>query len=878
MKKIAGRALSILLVCAVFITFIPVLGGSWSYAASSSKLGKVKKITVAATENKAKITWGKVKGAKKYQIVVKTGSKKIKSVKNKKRVLKLKKLKKNKKYTVRIRAIRGKKKGKWSKKSFITKKAASNNKASASKPVSSPKPTETEQENPVEPDNSVSVGDIEDMLVNGKVDAGYNDHGGFDFVYGQFTDQKVTDEETAVDVLCDSSSIVGYNFDAYNCLVEEEETDLNSSIYRFYPYVNDIPVIGGEVLLEAADNGTVEGLYNTYDPRVQEIDLFDEDGTEIDAEEAEIIAISDFLKKEEGILQLLNISEDLDEYDLIEALKEELYIDSQKVIYSEGNEEGPFLAYEVSIQSADPYIDEFDDDDNFVSEEDEAIPTYSDDEFSEDQEVGDDFDGSNYYFNYTYYIYACGENSGEIYFADDGIRGAGSWTNTSRSAVDGKGNSRTINAQKNGERYRLIDKKRNIVTYRAGGAARDKLPGNIVEGDSIPRTAVSAHANMSAVYDFYKKIGRNSFDNNGSQIIVTYNYRDPDYPNGYYNAVWNGIQMAFGDLGNFQNALDVAGHEFSHAVIDRSPAQFKYDGESGALNEAYADILGTLIEGKTGSGRWLIGEDSDTAIRSMANPESFEQPSHYANYYKTNEDYHGVHTNSGIFNHAAYLMMNDSDTANVDRYRWGKLFVGSLSRLSSKSKFLNARYAIETTAKKMGFSNKELDAIRRAFESTGIIVRDRIRISLSWGKNPEDIDLHIVGPAMSATEESSRFHVYYEDLQYKDKKGNLIADLDHDDTDSYGPEVATIRKMTFGTYYVFVHDYTNRESNSPIELSRSDARIKIYSGDSTMPFATYKVPPLMRGKYWNVCKIVIGEDGKASVTPINTVSENQNYS
>ena len=336
MKKIAGRALSILLICAVFITFIPVLGGSWSYAASSSKLGKVKKITVAATENKAKITWGKVKGAKKYQIVVKTGSKKIKSVTTKKRVLKLKKLKKNKKYTVRIRAIRGKKKGKWSKKSFITKKAASNNKASASKPVSSPKPTETEQENPVEPDNSVSVGDIEDMLVNGKVDAGYNDHGGFDFVYGQFTDQKVTDEETAVDVLCDSSSIVGYNFDAYNCLVEEEETDLNSSIYRFYPYVNDIPVIGGEVLLEAADNGTVEGLYNTYDPRVQEIDLFDEDGTEIDAEEAEIIAISDFLKKEEGILQLLNISEDLDEYDLIEALKEELYIDSQKVIYSEG--------------------------------------------------------------------------------------------------------------------------------------------------------------------------------------------------------------------------------------------------------------------------------------------------------------------------------------------------------------------------------------------------------------------------------------------------------------------------------------------------------------------------------------------------------------
>ncbi len=33
--------------------------------------------------------------------------------------------------------------------------------------------------------------------------------------------------------------------------------------------------------------------------------------------------------------------------------------------------------------------------------------------------------------------------------------------------------------------------------------------------------------------------------------------------------------------------------------------------EPGALNEAYADILGLLIEGKTGTDRWLIGEDSD---------------------------------------------------------------------------------------------------------------------------------------------------------------------------------------------------------------------------------------------------------------------------
>lgn len=49
-------------------------------------------------------------------------------------------------------------------------------------------------------------------------------------------------------------------------------------------------------------------------------------------------------------------------------------------------------------------------------------------------------------------------------------------------------------------------------------------------------------------------------------------------------------------------ALDVAGHEMSHGVI-QATANLDYESESGALNESFADIFGRLIDRDD----WLIG-------------------------------------------------------------------------------------------------------------------------------------------------------------------------------------------------------------------------------------------------------------------------------
>lgn len=81
-------------------------------------------------------------------------------------------------------------------------------------------------------------------------------------------------------------------------------------------------------------------------------------------------------------------------------------------------------------------------------------------------------------------------------------------------------------------------------------------------------------------------------------------------------------------------------------------------GQTGALNESYADIMGNLIERKprSDSGRWHIGEDSDAgSVRTMAAPASYRQ-------YAADGD---VHANSAIFGSAADQMMNDSDTAAI---------------------------------------------------------------------------------------------------------------------------------------------------------------------------------------------------------------------
>jgi thermolysin len=113
----------------------------------------------------------------------------------------------------------------------------------------------------------------------------------------------------------------------------------------------------------------------------------------------------------------------------------------------------------------------------------------------------------------------------------------------------------------------------------------------------------------------------------------------------------------------FAAGFDVVAHEITHGVTEYT-SNLVYEGESGALNEAFSDVMATGAEflfQPPGSGPlqadYLVAEDVATprALRSMQNPTAHGQPDHYSIRFTGVEDNGGVHINSGIVNHAFYL-------------------------------------------------------------------------------------------------------------------------------------------------------------------------------------------------------------------------------
>ena len=117
------RACAVLLSAILVVTMMPT--GSVVYAAAK-KPAQVKNVKlVSKTKTSLKVKWAKPKYAKTYQVAYKTtGAKKFSYVKAKKKNVTLSKLKSGVTYQVKVRAINGTKKGKWSAvKKFKTKTA-----------------------------------------------------------------------------------------------------------------------------------------------------------------------------------------------------------------------------------------------------------------------------------------------------------------------------------------------------------------------------------------------------------------------------------------------------------------------------------------------------------------------------------------------------------------------------------------------------------------------------------------------------------------------------------------------------------------------------------------------------------------------------------
>ncbi|MFK0113096.1 M4 family metallopeptidase [Streptomyces sp. NPDC091217] len=175
-----------------------------------------------------------------------------------------------------------------------------------------------------------------------------------------------------------------------------------------------------------------------------------------------------------------------------------------------------------------------------------------------------------------------------------------------------------------------------------------------------------AHYGAAETWDFYKNtFGRSGIKNNGVGA-----YSRVHYGNSYVNAFWDDscFCMTYGDgSGNADplTALDVAGHEMSHGVTSNT-AGLNYSGESGGLNEATSDIMGTGVEfyanNSTDVGDYLIGEKINingdgTPLRYMDKPskDGSSKDSWYSGLGGLD-----VHYSSGPANHFFYLLSEGS--------------------------------------------------------------------------------------------------------------------------------------------------------------------------------------------------------------------------
>lgn len=277
-----------------------------------------------------------------------------------------------------------------------------------------------------------------------------------------------------------------------------------------------------------------------------------------------------------------------------------------------------------------------------------------------------------------------------------------------------------------GRKHRLV--------YDASGLPVSRLPGDcLARAEGQPATGDAAvdeaYEHSGTTHDFYlRRFERRSLDNRGMTLVssVHVGFR-------LNNAFWNGQQMAYGDgdgeaFGRFTQALDVVAHELTHGVIAHE-CNLAYQGESGALNEHFADVFGLLVKQwklkqNADQADWLVGADvlgpavGARALRDMGPDRAYEddpllgtdpQPKHRDAQYDGTADSGGVHINSGIPNHAFYRFAKA-----LGGPAWklpGGIWYEAMRKLSSDSSFTDM---VATTAMIAAARHGEGSRVHRA--------------------------------------------------------------------------------------------------------------------------------------------------------------------
>ncbi|HEX4948318.1 MAG TPA: M4 family metallopeptidase [Blastocatellia bacterium] len=287
-------------------------------------------------------------------------------------------------------------------------------------------------------------------------------------------------------------------------------------------------------------------------------------------------------------------------------------------------------------------------------------------------------------------------------------------------------------------KYSMIDDDRGGATTLNNGTLYEK-PLIDVWGNGTNANAesagVDAHFGMMRTWDYFKYWhGRLGIDGAGYKMVANVHYGT-----NYNNAFWNGTRITFGD-GNGTTfsplvSMDVVAHEITHGLTQKT-AGLIYSKESGALNESFSDIFGTMVEYYSGiNPDFLIGEDcytpatSGDALRSMANPKLYGDPDHYSNRYTGSADNGGVHSNSGIPNNAFYLLAQGGTNSTsllsvtgIGRAKAAAIFFRALTvYMSASDRMIDARrWTLQAARDLYGLGSAEYNSVAQAWRAVGV--------------------------------------------------------------------------------------------------------------------------------------------------------------
>ncbi|MEM9983563.1 MAG: M4 family metallopeptidase [Bacteroidota bacterium] len=283
------------------------------------------------------------------------------------------------------------------------------------------------------------------------------------------------------------------------------------------------------------------------------------------------------------------------------------------------------------------------------------------------------------------------------------------------------------------------------------------------------QNATTAHWCASQAWNYFESLhGWQGPDGEGSALRVMVDWDSENTNHGqqaFYEPRGRHHYLYIGErYGHSMAMLDVVGHEYAHAMI-QAASQLGYTAESGALNEALADMFGVLVERHVlGDGSdWIIAREAG-GIRNLAYPQDFEQPDRYEGTFWVpvdNEECHpqndlcGIHTNSGVGGKWFYLLVEggfhhgqevfgigDQDAAKI-------IFRATQLYLEPQSDFQDMRLAsIQSALDLYGVCSNQVAQVRNAWAAVGI------------GRPSEQLCIQIEGPETFCLDDSQDMYLF----------------------------------------------------------------------------------------------------------------------